>query len=227
MSYLIQERNESCLKYASINENPIDHYSHLFFTNGNGVDFFEGNPVRIIPYGRYVLWTDYYKSTTSFSHIRDYITEYELPNYIEHQLESTPYSNRTFSEVWDDEIIKLNNIIEITLEQMFDSTFWLDCLKTKSRYFPYNNLSDGYFKLQQINEHTEFDLFKVAIAVVDAFILFYQDIVDNKYKIECYKPILSYKWFDDDIKQCYDVAINDLKMLKIEQSRLRKINERT
>ena len=220
MNYLIQERNESCVKYRNINENPIQHYQHLFFTNGNGVDFINGNPVQLVEFWRVIPWADYYKNTTTFEYIKEYFIEYTLPNQIEEQVAQFQTS---YSELYDDEVKKLNELQEITTHQMTDYVFWLNCLMDTDSYFPYLSLSDGYFKLQKINENTEKTLVKVAIAVTKAYVIFYQDIVDSKYKIKSYKSILSYKWDDNSINQCYNTSIDSLAKLKIELIKLEKL----
>ena len=122
MSYLIQQRNESCLRYPSINQNPINHFTHLFFTNGNGVEFEDGNPVTLVSFDRTIPWTEYYKEEKSFSFIKDYIEDYDIPNEIERlqneierlQNGNDPYySGKSYKELYDKEMSRLNNIKEL------------------------------------------------------------------------------------------------------------------
>lgn len=219
MSYIIEARNTYCLNYPAINQNPIDFFSHLFFTNGNGIEFVNSNPVEYLSFGRYVPWMDYYKTEKSLDSMREYIEDYILPNQVELDLESESYG-RSYQDIWDNEITYLNNICELTIEQMTDSEFWYNCLSTKYKYFPYLSLSNGFFKLQEINETSETMLRDIAISVIMAYIRFFNNIKDNKDQVKTYKPILSIEWNDENIETCYDMVMKDLEMLKIEYIRL-------
>lgn len=221
MSYLIQERNESCITYSLINQNPIDHYKHLFFTNGNGVDFVDGNPVVFVKYGRYIPWSEYYKHTTTFEYIKDYYIDYELSTEVARQEKNEPHYG-DWDTIWTREIENLDAIEELTLEQLQDPEFWLECVKDTSNFFPYMGLSNGYFKLQEIDKNTDPDLIKIAIAVTFAYISFYMSITDNKEIIPTYKGIIG-RWNDENINRCYDTAMSDLTMLTKEFIRLENI----
>ena len=232
MSYLIQERNENCVKYRNINVNPRYHYSHLFFINGNGVEFKDGNPVVGVEFNRTVPWSEYYKDTISLGELKEHYSHYHLENDIEETFERSKEFTELMKEIrepapesalWiaarNKETQTLANIEEITLEQITSIEYWVSTF-TEDSYFPYLHLSPGFYKLERLSKNTEPFLLKIASSLVTAYVLFFRKIRDNKDLITNYKPILSIDWNEEDKEVCYKTALKDLDTLNEELSRL-------
>lgn len=215
--YLLQARNESCVMYRNINRDVKNFFTHLLYTNGNGIEFQNGNPVELVSFYRTIPWEHYYAEELKLDNIKSqYIKRYLEQDCIETQ---KIIQRHNFQSLWDEALIELDNIKELTLEQITDKDYWISTFTTKS-YIPYLHLSQGYFKMQHINANTESTLIKVAIALSLAYVNFYEYIIQNKDKITDYKPIMSFRWADDDIDSVYNVAKSDIIMLKKEIARL-------
>lgn len=215
--YLLQARNESCLMYRNINTNPRYFFNHLFFTNGNGIDFENGNPVAFVSFNRSVPWTEYYKQTIDF----EILKEHYIERYLEHDIKnSLGVSDKT----WTEAVNEIDTFATLTVNQIVDPDFWLSTFNKKS-FFPYLHLSHNYFKLQKLNTNSDKTLIKVAIALIQAYIKFYTYIRDHKQIIPEYKPIISFRWSDEDVNQVYKILKSDLKMLKLELTKLLNIQE--
>ena len=225
-----------CLKYPTINQNPISHFTHLFFVNGNGTEFIDGNPQTLV-YSKYLPWLDYYNEGKPFQVLYDYEKYYNIPlqisQYIKNRNETTKnlidedikklINADTYKTLYNAEIEKLDNIVELTMDDLQNTDFWIECLKRKDQYFPYLNLSNGYFKLQNINGHTENNLFEIAKAVTLAYLAFFADITKDE-MISDYKDVLiGTGWSKDHIKWIWEQSREDYDTLRQEYLRLEKI----
>ena len=230
--YLIQERNENCVNYRNINKNPRYHYSHLFFRNGNGVEFIDGNPVVEVAFNRTIPWSEYYKDTISLDELKERYSEYHLENDIEETFNRSKEFNElmkdfrepaTESALWvaarKKEEKALVDIEEVTIEQITSIDYWVGTF-TEDSYFPHLSLSKNFYKLEKVNENTEKNLLSVAIALVTAYVTFFEKIKSNKDLIRTYKPILGIDWTEKDVEDCYKTAMRDMKRLTKELGRI-------
>jgi len=223
MSYLLQKRNESCVEYALINQHPIDFFRQLFFTNGNGIEISNGNPVEVVNYGRTIPWIEYYKEETTLDDIKDYFVDYKLERKVQ-ETQKMIRGMDSYSNIYKDALAELDDIYELSDNEITNSHFWLNkLLDEKGNFYPYLSLSDGYFKLQQINENTEPLLLDVAIAVTSAYVSFFAYVKINKTFIEEYKSIISFRWNVETLERCYNTSMDDLEMLRKEFKRLLKL----
>lgn len=214
--YIIQERNESCIQYANINQNPRDHFEHLFFVNGNGVEFSNGNPVNIMRFYREIPWAEYYKEIIPFDTIKDRY----IDRYLEQDVHKTAEMlNSDYNKVYKQAQKELNNIHELTLSDILSTKFW-DNTFSYNFYIPYLSLSDGYFKLQHLNHNSELTLVKVAKALVLSYIKFYTQILKNPEQITSFKPILSFSWNKEDLFEVHKTCFSDKAILEHELCKL-------
>lgn len=218
-NYLTQERNENCILYTNINENFRDNYSNLFFTNGNGIEFTNGNPVMFVPFGREVPWTEYYKQTVPLEKLK----EMYIDRGLEHSVSDTiKLVGGDYNKTYKQALKAVQDIKELPLKNMLSKTFWLETFD-KDHYFPYLSLSDGYFKLQELNKNTETTLLRVAIAFVTAHIEFYSTIENDIQAITEYKCVIKWKWDKEAVQNAYETAMEDKDMLKRELKRLNNL----
>ena len=210
MNYLIEYRNDQVVKYASANQSPVNFFTHLFFTNGNGIEFEDGNIVEYWTNGRTINIKDIYKYSISLNEVKnkynESISKEKQLEYLFNQKSSIAKqidSNCNESELWEELIIEVNeeiaNIETITTKEINDSKYWLKQLKKKNQN-PLR-ISDDYFDLIKLNSHSFPELLDVALALTSALIIHFKTCIPNQY-IE-----------------------NDLKILIREKSRLEKIKE--
>ena len=234
--YLRQEYYESCLKYPNINQKPQYHFQHLFFTNGNGIEFLNGNPHYGVHFNRFIPWVDYYQEKKTWVELlefwQDSILDQECEDCFKRrektakrlaEIKKEDYSaDDLFNKCCDDiqyQVSLTHHDIEV--EDFRDPNFWFSTM-TFDSYWPILRLSNGFFKLQHLNENTESFLLDVAIAFVEAYIDFYR----MGYNPADFQPILGIHWKSEHIIECEEVAEEDLITLKKEIKRLYKLKEK-
>ena len=231
--YLIQRRNESCFKYLLINQNPRNYFEHLFFVNGNGVDFEDGNPVEIVDFNRTIPWTEYHKQEIPFEDIKKYYLERMCDNCLSENFRNKKSifnrygKDETDDEIWEkvykDSDKQISNIKELKFDQITDSNFWYRTFFENNKYYPRLDLSDGYFKLQHLTKETDIRLLNVAVALVDAYIEFYKRVLDGKESIIAYKDkygAFNDIWESENIKRTFEATKKDLAILTVERKKL-------
>jgi hypothetical protein len=214
INYLISEYIIDSFNYVNINQNPRYHYNHIFFTNGNGIDFINGNP-HVFVHNQNVLWSDYYDRYIDFNKIKSDklfnikdICDDKYNYYKKFNL------NISYETICDNNRKLINNIQNLKLKDILSKNFWLSTFNYKS-YWPFLQLSDGFFDLQKLNKNTEITLLKVAISLTEAYIDFY----NSKPIINKYRPIFG-TWNDENINRCFHTMERDKRILIKELDRL-------
>ena len=174
-----------------------------------------------IDYGHFISWENYYNGDVSFNDIKNHIIDYELEGYVNESFKNYKLLPLTYEEHYTNELQKINNVTKLSLSDLKDSEFWLDCLN-HNEYFPYLMLSDGYFKLQEINGNTEHNLFEIAQAVTLAYLVFFTNTTKEE-MIEHFKCVFLCGWNEKKINCIWDQSRSDLKMLQKEYIRLENI----
>jgi len=216
--YLMQEYRESCINYPNINQNPRNHFSHLFFTNGNGIDWVDGNPVVWVKFNRDIPWKEYYRDTKPLSNMmeffRDYMLEVEIEETFQRRKEfweTLPDydEDKLWDKVRDDEVSIRENLYDLSLEEAQSKDFWVNTFQN-IEHWPYLQLSNGYFDLQLLNKNTDPDLVKVAVAVSESYIEFYKNHKD----IHKYEPPFGREWTDKEAQRCLDQKDKDVALIE-------------
>jgi hypothetical protein len=233
--YLRQEYYESCLLYPSINQNPRYHFEHLFFVNGNGVDFIDGNPHRVVNFDRAIPWVDYYKEEKSWEELlsfwQDRIQEDECEDCFKRREETAKRlavikkEEYSADDVWDKCLDDVSHKVEmiqfdVKAKDFRSKEFWFSTFSLNS-YWPHLMISDGFFKLQHLTENTEPFLLETAIALTEAYIEFYK----TGYNPNDFQPILGMEWNAEDIENCLKTAEKDTAILEKELQRLKKLRD--
>jgi len=182
MNYMIEYRNEQVVKYASSNYSPVCFFSHLLFTNGNGIEFENGNIVDYWTNDRKIRIEDIYKTKISLDQIKEnYNDSPEREEYLDDLFKQKSKINnycggdKTDDELWH-EIIKSESkatfmIKTLTTEQVENKDFWLrELIAMKQTEIRISKDFAGIFK---INENTLPELFNIALAFVNAFVKYY------------------------------------------------------
>ena len=70
-NYLRQAIRESQIKYTIVHQDILSFFRHIFFTNGNGIQFIDGNPVMEVEFYRTIPYTEYYKDQLDFELMKE------------------------------------------------------------------------------------------------------------------------------------------------------------
>lgn len=190
MNYLHQYILESQVNYPQLFKHPINVLNHILYTNGNGVEFVNGNPVQIVHFYREIPFKDYYQQELS----RDQMIHY-FEKYTDNSLE-IEYDKRVLfavdelekQEIWHDLVQefrnKYNDIIWVdTIEftDFYNEDKILEMLNsTDDKYYHYLYLSEGYYDQCKLNENTDKMLLKIALTMSKAYIMYLSNItLDN------------------------------------------------
>ena len=228
-NYIISARNQNCFNYPTINQHKNDFFNHLFFTNGNGVEFNDGNPIVGFQYGNWVYWQDFYKHSFSFEDIRteyfdryfeyDLEKSYNIVSDIKCRLQGGELNDRMVDDVWEevrkDQLLNIDNIQELTIEDLTDDQFWFEQL-VNCEYLPRLGLSEGYFKAQQLNDNSETLLVKTAMSLSRANIVFAEKVLRGEVDVTKYENSYEFgkvKALDDNMVKSYEKDINLLEKL--------------
>lgn len=242
--YLLQERNESCFKCPSINQNPRNHFSHILFTNGNGIEFEDGNPVNIVGFNRVIPWTSYYRQGVPFEETKSYYMDHLYYKEVQEMFDARKsvyeyppmkMGGEAESRLWDkvhNEVLeRINNIKELTLQNITDPDFWYSTFYSNNEYYPRLALSNGYFKLQHFNTNTSPILLSVALALVDAHIKLYTEVAGGM-DIKIFKDSYSYGfasmngWSHESLSNARKATESDLSILLVEKGKLLELIHR-
>lgn len=237
-NYIKQYIRESQINYPSIFPKPINVLKHLFFTNGNGYEIVNGNPVEYVDFGRYVKLEDYYSSYKSYEDCLEYYKEYKLDANVNESFRSRKGWNDKLKEsssealrnmykdddelykaIYQDAINDLNNIEVLDDSRINDVEYWIDQIKD-CKYFPLLRLYEGFYDLGKFNIRTESSLLKLSKIIVNAYIKFYDNINDEDLEKYLWDsgPRLSNAL--DHKEELDKILENDLSILRKEYSRL-------
>jgi hypothetical protein len=189
-NYIRQAIREAQLNFPLTNTHPVNYFNHLFFTNGNGVLFVDGNPaIYLIKPNRSIPYTSFFNSSNTWEDMLEvyfdrfaekdieiefsFLKENNFLNELDHILflEAKNSINTQF-----DELVLIDSISD---EELFSDTFWIKSLKKDSKYFKYLHLSNNLFKICEFNENTEINLLKIAIAISKAYISIFKEYLSN------------------------------------------------
>jgi hypothetical protein len=222
MSYLIQYVTETQIKYTAGFSKPIDVLSHFLFTIGNGVDFVEGNPVESVQFYRHIPFTEYYKDVQTPERCLQYYENVYIENRLEENYKSRKRINNflklTEEEQWEKALKetdeKINSIVFLTPENIFNYDFWYENLVTDLKYFPTMCISENYSRVFKINDNTEKNLLKLSKLITQVYIDFYSRCLsDSEYFnniLECISPRLRHEAQLKDIEK----SLQDLYFVK-------------
>ena len=182
--YIRQAVRESQLKFPSITKRPKDYFIHLFFTNGNGKEFLDGNPVIEVEFERSISYIEYYKEQKSFEELKEFYFDrlaeneiYDRFNYIKKAyIRDKSLSNKEQESLfWEEAVTEINSrfddlvtIDSVSDNELFNINYWEKEINN-SDYIPYLQISPTFYQLDCINENTEINLFKIAYALTVAY----------------------------------------------------------
>ena len=189
MSYLVNFANEVQSQYYNSMKTPLDVFSHLFFTNGNGYCVEDGNICEwhnmrkvylkdsfrdsSITLDDYIEWDDRRNGEMEIDSLKQHIKEiYDFkvkkgviedtkPDFFE--LAAQEYSKR------HDEVIFVSTV---QYEDLFKSEYWFDCLYN-STYLRMIYISKDYYLLDKFNKNTDKDTLKIGLALCQAYLKYF------------------------------------------------------
>ena len=242
-NYLTQYINESQIQYASIFPYPINVLKHLLFTNGNGVDFVDGNPVEYLPFQKLIPFKDYYKDTKSFEENLEYFKEYHSEAQINENYNRKKSFNDRFEslgknnekiksmvkiedELWKESVKEfhddLRNIKPLELTKINDLDYWVNQL-LDSKYLPLCYISDGYYDLRYFNENTDKILIEYSLMVIKSYLTVYEMFNDDMFVKYEYPMGNAFDTSCLNYKNEINIIVgNDIKILEKELIRFEK-----
>lgn len=233
-NYLRQAIRETQIKYTISNEHPLSYFRHLFFTNGNGIVFLDGNPVIGVEFYRTIPYTEYYKDQRSFDDLKEEYFEYHANNDVQHEYkiisrvmkfkQDKKLTSDEEDKAWELAVEKndrkfdgIELIDNVSDEQLFDSEYWYKAIDNLS-YLPYLGLSKGFYKLEELNKNTEISLLKIGLALSKGYLKILEEYIGHEEKYtEKENPFGNN---DIDFEKTY---LEDIKVLKREKDRLMSI----
>ena len=218
-NYIRQAVRESQLEYPSINKDPLQYFNHLFFTNGNGIEFVDGNPVVWVRFNRTVPYTEYYKDQVSFDDLMEYYNERMKECDIEKEFD---FLRELYDDMdvldndnyWEEAVKNVNEkfndlilIDDVSDEDLFSSAYFRKLILDKE-YIPFLSISPSFYKLDEFNENTETNLLKIGLAISEAYLSVFEEfIADKSLYADLENPICN----DFDFEKAF---ISDVKLLK-------------
>ena len=171
-NYIRQAVRESQLVYPSITKTPLQYFNHLFFTNGNGIEFVDGNPAAGVSFYRSVPYSEYYKDQISFDdlmeHYNDRMREYDIEKEFKsiREMSETMEMDSSEEDDWAEALKNINEkfddlvlIDSASDEDLFSADYFRTLILDKE-YIPVLSLSTDFYKLEEFNENTEKKPFK-------------------------------------------------------------------
>jgi hypothetical protein len=205
----------------------VDDLTHLFFVNGNGISFKNGNPVVSVEFNRTIEFKNYFKECKEFDEMIWQYKENNLDSKINDlytsKLRYAKILNKSEDQCYADavkEIAELYENLERIEDNLNDVNYYITLIE-ESEYFPSLRLSKNYFKLEQLNEHTEETLLNIAINLSQAYIEFYENL--TTIDILKYKPLMRFDDTEEYLNDITTIIETDLKILTEELTRLAKI----
>lgn len=188
--YLLEYIKHSQAGYPSISKTPLHCLRHLFYVNGNGYDTRDGNITT-----RYNFWNvelrDIYKDTIPYEDYKDF---YQYRNFDKESADIVKFITtlRTHKGLsLDDDIIwaeavehhnkpynELDNVENYTLDDLKLSDTYYKWIQ-ESDYIPILHLSENYYLQYEFNENTDKDTIEIAIAMSNAYIRAYDELLTN------------------------------------------------
>lgn len=221
-NYIRQAVRESQLKYPSITERPIDYFNHLFFTNGNGKEFLNGNPVEIVSFWRTIPYIEYYRDQKSFEELKEHyfdrLAETKIEKEFKYMMERFIYDGDPLEKenyFWDKACKEVNSqfdnlvlIDSISDNQLFNVSYWEKEIDI-SDYIPYLQISPTFYKLDEFNENTEENLLRIGLSLSKAYVNILTKYIDNPSLLNDKKPVFGSS--DVDYIKIYKKDIEELK----------------
>ena len=221
--YILQAYRESCIKYPNINQNPRDHFDHLFFTNGNGIEFYDGNPHVWVEFNRLIPWKDYYRDQKLMDELKEYFWDYMVESELEENFKiieefQSQLPNYSPDKLWDklDKDIRkeIDGLYDLSLEEAKSKDFWATTFNDLI-YWPDLRISKGFYKLETFNFNTDRDLLKIAIPLMEATLDFYKTHDDPTE----FKTSIGRSWNDENLKWILQYRENDMDIISKEIKR--------
>lgn len=228
-NYLLNARNQHCFNYPILNDSPHKFFNHFFLSDGDGIEFVDGNPVVEFQYGGRVWWTDFYKHSKSFGDIKEEYMDryfegdveeaYRLRLEFKTKISDGELSNETENQVWKEVAVeqesRINRFEELSVENLTDDEFWFQHLETCD-YLPYLCLSEKYFKAYYFNDNSENLMVDCAKSLARANIQLMENILAGEVDVTQYEDTFQYgkmKSLTDDLVSTYKKDIGLLTKL--------------
>lgn len=236
--YLKQFITESQVKYASIFTYPIDVMEHLLFSTGNGYSVVNGNLYTneddAISFEQQYTQTDHFiELIQKYKHSKEFRKHVKFLTGIKENSNSffkkhvKQYPHVAVKILPDDEIYNIalqealtdiDNIVVVDQAESTNVEYWYEQL-FHSKYLPLIHVASGYCIIEKLNELTEPSLVSTALAILHAYLKFYETLTVET--VDHFKhPFAIRAKCSEDFDNLKLTIDSDLKVIKREIARL-------